>query len=110
MLNNVKRSWHLCCRLVARGSDALRRTSELEEAIEVVGVTPIHGLGIDRNRIPANVQTAPTDLSRPTRATSVAEQMLQTMASVHINEVTTNPFQPDLSSGKRKTHILRGAI
>ena len=68
-----------------------------EETIEVVGATPIHGLGIDRNKIPANVQTATADVLERTGAISVGEQMLLTMPSVHVNEATTNPFQPDLN-------------
>jgi outer membrane receptor protein involved in Fe transport len=67
------------------------------ETIEVVGATPIHGLGIDRNKIPANVQTATADVLEQTGAISVGEQMLLTMPSVHVNEATTNPFQPDLN-------------
>jgi outer membrane receptor protein involved in Fe transport len=68
-----------------------------EETIEVVGATPIHGLGIDRNKIPANVQTATADVLERTGAISVSGQMLLTMPSVHVNEATTNPFQPDLN-------------
>jgi outer membrane receptor protein involved in Fe transport len=68
-----------------------------EETIEVVGATPIHGLGIDRNKIPANVQTATADALERTGAISVGEQVLLTMPSVHVNEATTNPFQPDLN-------------
>jgi outer membrane receptor protein involved in Fe transport len=68
-----------------------------EETIEVVGATPIHGLGIDRNKIPANVQTATAEVLERTGAISVGEQMLLTMPSVHVNEATTNPFQPDLN-------------
>ena len=68
-----------------------------EATVEVVGATPIHGLGIDRNKIPANVQTATADVLDRTGAISVGEQMLLTMPSVHVNEATTNPFQPDLN-------------
>ncbi|HET9358329.1 MAG TPA: Plug domain-containing protein, partial [Vicinamibacterales bacterium] len=68
-----------------------------EESIEVVGATPIHGLGIDRNKIPANVQTATADALERTGAVAVGEQMLLTLPSVHVNEATTNPFQPDLN-------------
>ena len=67
-----------------------------EESIEVVGATPIHGLGIDRNKIPTNVQTATADVLTRTGAPSVGEQMNLAMPSVHVNEATTNPFQPDL--------------
>ena len=67
-----------------------------EELIEVVGATPIHGLGIDRNKIPGNVQTATADVLRGTGGFSLNEQLNLAMPSVHVNEATTNPFQPDL--------------
>jgi hypothetical protein len=38
---------------------------QFKETIEVVGATPIHGLGIQRNKIPNNVQAATAaDLAR----------------------------------------------
>jgi outer membrane receptor protein involved in Fe transport len=67
-----------------------------EEAVEVVGATPLHGLGIDRNKIPSNVQVATSSELRRTGGASFAEQAHLAVPSVHINEATTNPFQPDL--------------
>jgi outer membrane receptor protein involved in Fe transport len=66
------------------------------ETIEVVGATPVHGLGIDRNKIPGNVQTATGDALTRTGGTSVGEQINLAIPSVYVNEATTNPFQPDL--------------
>lgn len=67
-----------------------------EESVDVVGATPIHGLGIDRNKIPSNVQTTTVDALGRTGGISLGEQMNLVMPSVHVNEATTNPFQPDL--------------
>lgn len=67
-----------------------------EETVEVVGVTPIHGLGIDRNKIPSNIQTATADALERTGGISIGEQMNVGVPSIHVNEASTNPFQPDL--------------
>ncbi len=67
-----------------------------EETVEVVGATPLHGLGIDRNKIPANVHTVDADALRRTGGASVSEQVQLAMPSVHVNDATTNPFQPDV--------------
>lgn len=67
-----------------------------EETVEVVGATPIDGLGIDRNKVPSNIQTATSDALERTGGTSIGEQMNLGVPSVHVNEATTNPFQPDL--------------
>jgi len=67
-----------------------------EKTVEVVGATPIHGLGINRNRIPSNILTATADGLARTGGVSLGEQMNLGLPSVHVNEATTNPFQPDL--------------
>lgn len=67
-----------------------------EETIEVVGATPIHGLGIDRDKIPSNVQTATADALERTGSTFIGEQLVLGIPGVQVNEATTNPFQPDL--------------
>ena len=69
---------------------------QFRETIEVVGATPIHGLGIDRNKIPNNVQAVnAADLAR-TGAIHFGEQLTTAFASVVVNETQTNPFQPDI--------------
>ena len=67
-----------------------------EETVDVVGATPIHGLGIDRNKIPSNVQTATAEELDRTGANFIGEQMILGVPGVLVNEATTNPFQPDL--------------
>jgi outer membrane receptor protein involved in Fe transport len=66
------------------------------ETVEVVGATPLHGLGIDRNKVPANIQTATSQELRRTGGSSLAEQVHIGVPSVHANDATANPFQQDL--------------
>ncbi len=67
-----------------------------EETVEVVAATPIHGLGIARDKMPSNIQSATAgDLGR-TGGVQLAEQIHLASPSVHVNEATTSPFQPDL--------------
>ncbi|MGE5269065.1 MAG: TonB-dependent receptor [Thiohalocapsa sp.] len=65
--------------------------------VEVVGTTPLPGIGIDRDKVPANVQTlsAPPDIARqgPAPLTGALQQGL---ASVNLNGNEDNPYQPDL--------------
>jgi iron complex outermembrane receptor protein len=66
------------------------------EVIEVVGATPIHGFGIQRNKVPSNIQAATAaDLAR-TPGIHFGEQMAAAFTSVHVNEAQANPFQPDI--------------
>jgi outer membrane cobalamin receptor len=66
-----------------------------EETVDVVAVTPIHGLGVSRDKIPANIQTAASEISRVPGA-DIAGVLLRGFASVHVNEAQASAFQPDI--------------
>lgn len=68
----------------------------VHEVVDVVGVTPVDDLGVPRSAVAANVQTvSASDFSDRPGATfgNILETQL---ASVHLNEAQSNPFQPDL--------------
>jgi outer membrane cobalamin receptor len=68
----------------------------VHEVVDVVGVTPVDDHGVPRSAVAANVQTvSASDLSDQPGATfgGILETQL---ASVHLNEAQSNPFQPDL--------------
>lgn len=77
-------------------ADQQQTPPQFEETVEVVGATPIHGLGIDRNKIPSNIQTATAAELERTGANFVGEQLMLGVPGVLVNEATANPFQPDL--------------
>jgi iron complex outermembrane recepter protein len=65
--------------------------------IEVVGTTPIPGIGTPLKDVPANVQIYTSkDLSKQ-RQTSVTDYLEQNPTSVTINSAQGNPFQPDIT-------------
>jgi hypothetical protein len=69
---------------------------QVKETVEVVGVTPIHGLGVSRDKVPANVQTATAaDIARIPGA-QVNDVLSRGFGSVTFNEAQANPFQPDI--------------
>jgi outer membrane receptor protein involved in Fe transport len=64
---------------------------------EVVGTTPVAGLGLPKAQIAANVQTATSaDIDR-SHALDLSDFMSRRLGGVHVNEVQNNPFQPDLN-------------
>ena len=65
--------------------------------VSVVGVTPLPGLELPQDRIPAPVQTATSGQIDRSGALSVADFMSRRFGSVHVNEIQGNPFQPDVS-------------
>src|SRR5690348_5683753 len=64
--------------------------------IEVIGVSPILGVGIDRDKVPANTRSfSPSDLSLEGTPALVGT-LEQRVPSVNINDVQDSPFQPDV--------------
>jgi outer membrane cobalamin receptor len=68
----------------------------VSEVVDVVSITPVEGVGVDRGVIAANVQviTMGTASARPGQ--SVADLLAANAASVRLNEAQANPFQPDV--------------
>ncbi|MCX7255477.1 MAG: TonB-dependent receptor [Polaromonas sp.] len=65
--------------------------------VDVVGSTPLPGIGQPRNEIAAPVQSATSaDLTR-SGALELGEFMNRRLGSVHVNEMQGNPFQMDVS-------------
>jgi iron complex outermembrane receptor protein len=68
---------------------------ELDEII-VIGVTPVPGFNVDKDKIPGNIQTLrSSDLSR-NGATSVLGALDQQVGSVNLNDTLADPFQPEI--------------
>ncbi len=67
------------------------------QRVEVVGAAPGGGMEVPRDQIPANVQRASGDDLERSHAADLSAYLARHLASVHINEVQGNPFQPDLS-------------
>ena len=65
--------------------------------VEVIGTTPVAGIGLPKQQIPANVQTATSTAIERSHALDLTDFMSRRLGSVHVNEVQNNPFQPDLN-------------
>ncbi len=79
------------------GGPATAQQAPLQlDPIEVIGITPTHGAGIDRDRVPANVQTATGADLRDSQAPDLTSFMNRRLGSVHLNEAQNNPLQPDV--------------
>lgn len=67
------------------------------ERVEVVGVSPLAGVGLPRDQVAANVQSArAADIER-SQAADLPGFMNRQLGSVYLNEMQGNPFQPDLN-------------
>ncbi len=83
---------------VAGAAHAQNPVSELEApTVEVVGTTPLPGLGTPVEQVPANVQIKTGEEIEAQKSTNVGEFLEQNLTSVTVNNGQNNPFQPDVS-------------
>jgi len=99
-LAHRQRAWALfVCAALAPASacaDEPEATKTLP-TVNVVGATPLPGLELPRDRVPAPVQTATGAEIARSGALSLGDFMNRRLGSVHVNEIQGNPFQPDVS-------------
>ncbi|MDB5823250.1 MAG: TonB-dependent receptor [Herminiimonas sp.] len=85
-----------CCVSLAHSQDNPAEALELP-TIEVIGTSPLPGLGIPVRDMPANVQFVTSkDLERQ-RQGGITDFLEQNLTSVTVNAAQGNPFQPDVS-------------
>jgi len=62
----------------------------------VVAPSPLHGSRLPRDRVPANVQTVTAAALAERRSLDLSAYMNDALGSVHMNDVQSNPLQPDI--------------
>jgi iron complex outermembrane recepter protein len=93
-------SWALAATLIAISplvvaQQAPQDTTSLQEIV-VVGVTPVPGFKVDKDKIPGSIQTLKaSDLTR-NGAASVLNALDQQASAVNFNDTAADPFQPDV--------------
>jgi iron complex outermembrane receptor protein len=70
--------------------------STYKEVVDVVAVTPLPGLGVPRALVPVQIQVLTADDLRRSPNVSFGAMLSSRVASVNLNEMQANPFQPDL--------------
>src|SRR5262245_57226472 len=65
--------------------------------VEVVAPTPLPGLGVPRDKVPANVQSGDAQDLRNPGTMTLQDLMERTFDSVNINQSQGNPYQPDIN-------------
>jgi len=68
-----------------------------DASVTIIGVSPLPGLGVPRERVAGNVQSAGSADIERSNATDLTAFMNRRLGSVHINEIQNNPFQPDVN-------------
>lgn len=82
----------LCTEATAQSKQSVVELSD----IKVIASTPLHGVGMDKNRLPYPVQTSTAKDIQKSQSLDLSDYMAQNLSSVHINQAQNNPLQPDL--------------
>ncbi len=69
---------------------------ELPEVV-VIGNTPLGTTGLDRKKIPGNVQSSEDEEMHRHESLALPDFMNRRLESVNINDVQNNPYQPDVT-------------
>jgi outer membrane cobalamin receptor len=76
-------------------------------SVDIVGVAPLPGLGMDRNQLPYQVQTASAREVDASAGQNLGEFMARNLAGVNVNEISGSPFQNDITyRGFRASPVL----
>jgi iron complex outermembrane recepter protein len=102
MRNSARRffSWELAIILTVISpavvaQQAPQDTHDLDEIV-VVGITPVPGFKVDKDKVPGNIQTLrSSDLTR-NGAANTLNALDQQASAVNFNDTSADPFQPDV--------------
>ncbi len=66
------------------------------EAVQVIGITPTLGTGIDKDKVPSNVQNLTVDDIRPGQPETIEDVLQRRLGSVSTSDYNGNPLQAGL--------------
>jgi outer membrane receptor protein involved in Fe transport len=92
----LKRSFALLS-LAVFNTATLAQTPASLPKVEVIGTSPLPGLGQPRNEIAAPVQSAKSRDIEASGALDLSDFMNRRLGSVHVNEMQGNPYQFDIN-------------
>lgn len=67
-----------------------------QDVVEVIGITPTHGVGLPEKVIPYNIQSATSEDIERSTSLDLADYMNRNLGSVTINDAQNNPLQRDV--------------
>lgn len=84
--------------LVGYAEDGKAKEKEVElETLEVISITPVHGVGLPKDKVPANVQSATSEDIDRAEVLDLTSYINRNLGSVTINGAQNNPLQPDFN-------------
>ena len=79
------------------------------QQVDVIGTSPMPGLGVDRQLLPYASQSARRDSIDKAQAENLTDYLSRRMAGVQVNDIQGSPFQADLTYRGYRASGLLGA-
>lgn len=91
-------------------SPVLHAQDKTLKEVEVVGTSPLPGIGIEKDKLPYDVQTVTDEQLYRGQTLNLTDYMSRNLLGVNVNEVQGSPFQADITyRGFRLSGILGSA-
>jgi len=91
----------------AQEADKKSADEQRLKEVEVVGTSPLPGIGIEKDKLPYDVQTVTDEQLYRGQSLNLTDYMSRNLLGVNINEVQGSPFQADITyRGFRLSGIL----
>ncbi|MFM7227320.1 MAG: TonB-dependent receptor plug domain-containing protein [Betaproteobacteria bacterium] len=91
----------------AQETDKKSKDSKRLKEVEVVGTSPLPGIGIEEDKLPYDVQSINAEALYRSQSMNLTDFMSRNLSGVNINEVQGSPFQADITyRGFRLSGIL----
>ena len=89
---------------------AQQADSQRLKEVEVVGTSPLPGIGIEEDKLPYDVQSVNAETLYRSQTMNLTDFMSRNLSGVNINEVQGSPFQADITyRGFRLSGLLGSA-
>jgi outer membrane receptor protein involved in Fe transport len=72
-------------------------TTAVPHVVEIVGITPLAGLGLQREKVAANVQTLDSAAATGPASANLPDALNRHLGGVFVNDIQGNAFQPDIN-------------
>lgn len=116
MINNIPfaRSLTACAVLVLLWPMASRAQQAAEggslKEVQVVNTSPLPGIGIEKNKLPYEVQNLNSETFKAGNTLNISEFMNENLNGVNVNDIQGSPYQADVTyRGSRASAILGAA-
>ena len=110
-LRFFSKSWTVLAIAQVVTSTALAQNSEgtLKE-VQVINTSPLPGIGIEKNKLPYEVQSVDSKALRGSNSLNITEFMNENLNGVNVNDIQGSPYQADVTyRGSRASATLGAA-